>query len=271
MPGVSFKTEHRAASPLAISPSRPVRYPVRWRMASCFAGKNLNRRFVILCPMAEEMDAVLALGRAEPQAPVLGFPAALLTLRGREALVVRCGVGKVQSALVAQRVIDAYRPEALILTGVAGALAPDLRPGDAVIARDTVQHDLDVTALGFARGEVPFSGERFFPCAPELVDAAATAVVPHGLRIGRILTGDRFVTGADRACHAYLREELHGDAVEMEGAAVGQVCARNAVPYVVIRTISDRADGAAPVDFLKVLGFAAANAAAVTAVILDRA
>jgi 5'-methylthioadenosine/S-adenosylhomocysteine nucleosidase len=177
-------------------------------------------------------------------------------------------VGKTLAAMITQQVIGAYRPGAVILTGVAGALAADLVPGDAVVARDLIHHDLDCTALGFARGEVPFTGERVFPCDPALVRAALSAPVSHRLRAGRILSGDRFVTHADKACHAHLTGELAGDAVEMEGAAVAQVCSRNKTPFVVIRTISDRADGSAPEDFSKILPLAAANAAAVTRQIL---
>lgn len=226
------------------------------------------RRFVVLAPVREELDAVLARGRPGRRHDILGFEGFESEGFPGPVLAVRCGVGKVQAAMVAQRVIDDFRPDALILTGVGGALAPDLEPGDAVVARDLMQHDLDCTALGFAPGEVPWSGERIFSCDETLVREALSADVAHRLRTGRILTGDRFVTGADRASHEHLRRDLGGDAVEMEGAAVAQVCVRNAVPFVVVRTISDRADGSAPEEFPKVLKMAAANAAAVTETIL---
>ncbi len=227
-------------------------------------------RFVVLTPMREELEAVLALGKPGAKRDLSGFECVEMTFgAGRRVIVVRCGVGKTLAAMITQQVIGAYRPGAVILTGVAGALASDLAPGDAVVARDLLHHDMDCTALGFARGEVPFTGERVFTCDPALVSAALTARVGHGLRAGRILTGDRFVTHADKACHAYLTGELAGDAVEMEGAAVGQVCSRNGIPFVVVRTISDRADGAAPEDFSKILPLAAANAAAVTRSILE--
>lgn len=227
------------------------------------------RRFVILCPMREEMEAVLALGKTGARHDILGFEGYEMECISHPALVVRCGVGKVQSAMIAQYVIGEYKPDSIIVTGVAGALAADLAPGDAVVARDVIQHDLDCTPLGFARGEVPFTGERIFTCDPALVNAALSAKTNHRLRSGRILSGDRFVTHADKECHAYMTGELAGDAVEMEGAAVGQVCSRNKIPFVVVRTISDRADGAAPADFSKILPLAATNAAAVTRRILE--
>lgn len=219
--------------------------------------------------MQSEMDAVLALGETGERRTTLGFETVEMTCFAHPVLVVRCGVGKVQSAMITQRILDEYRPDAVIVTGVAGALATDLVPGDAVVARDVIQHDLDCTPLGFVRGEVPFSGERIFRCDETLVSAALGAVTTHRIRAGRILSGDRFVTHADKDCHAYMTGELAGDAVEMEGAAVGQVCARNGVPFVVVRTISDRADGSAPEDFSKILPLAAANAAAVTRMLLS--
>ena len=228
-----------------------------------------RRRFAVLAPMREELEAVLALGRPGRRHDILGFEGFELECLRHPVLAARCGVGKVQAAMVAQRVIDEFKPDALILTGVAGALAPDLAPGDAVVARDLLQHDLDCTPLGFALGEVPWSGERVFRCDEALVHDALSATTAHKLRAGRILTGDRFVTGSDRACHEHLRRDLGGDAVEMEGAAVAQVCVRNRVPFVVIRTISDRADGSAPEDFSKILPMAAANAASVTRRILE--
>lgn len=220
--------------------------------------------------MREEMEAVLALGVAGARHDILGFEGHETTCFAHPVLVVRCGVGKVQSAMVAQRVIDEFRVDAIVVTGVAGALAPDLAPGDAVVARDVLQHDMDCTPLGFARGEIPFTGERVFTCDPVLVARALTApVTGHRIRAGRILAGDQFITGGDRETHRFLRDELAGDAVEMEGAAVGQVCVRNRVPFVVVRTISDRADGAAPLDFQKILPLAAANAASVTGRLLS--
>lgn len=227
------------------------------------------RRIAVLSPMREEMEAVLALGSADRRHDILGFEGHEMTSFAHPVLVVRCGVGKVQSAMIAQRVIDEFKVDAIVVTGVAGALAPDLEPGDAVVARDVLQHDMDCTPLGFARGEIPFTGERIFTCDERLGALALTAPVAHRLRAGRILAGDQFITGSDRETHRHLREELAGDAVEMEGAAVGQVCARNKIPFVVVRTISDRADGAAPVSFQQVLPMAAANAAAVTRRILE--
>ena len=233
------------------------------------AAPRLFRRIAVLSPMREEMEAVLALGTSVRRHDILGFEGHEMDCFAHPVLVVRCGVGKVQSAMVAQRVIDVFGVDAIVVTGVAGALAPDLEPGDAVVARDVLQHDMDCTPLGFARGEIPFTGERVFACDEHLVSLALAAPVAHRLRAGRILAGDQFVTGSDREAHRHLREELAGDAVEMEGAAVGQVCARNGVPFVVVRTISDRADGSAPVDFMQILPLAAANAAAVTRRILQ--
>ncbi len=171
-------------------------------------------------------------------------------LANREVVITRSGVGKVLAAMVTQMIIDAYSPSHLIFTGIAGALNPDLGIGDLVISRDCMQHDMDARATGFARGEVPYTGIRVVAADPGLIEAAQKV---RGLKgkslVGRILSGDQFITDSARDSHRFLRDELRGDAIEMEGAAVGFVCSLHQVPFVILRTISDRADHSAAVDY----------------------
>jgi 5'-methylthioadenosine/S-adenosylhomocysteine nucleosidase len=192
------------------------------------------------------------------------------TLGGAEVVVAKSGVGKVYSAAVAQHLIDRYQPERVIFTGVAGALNGEYRIGDIVVARDCVQYDLDASDLGFARGEVPYTGIRELSCDPELVRLASSLPTEtEKVHVGRILTGDRFITTADTEEFSYLREELFGDAVEMEGASVGMVAALNELPFVIVRTISDRADKETGKDFAKVLSLAARHARAMVRHVLE--
>jgi adenosylhomocysteine/aminodeoxyfutalosine nucleosidase len=179
-------------------------------------------------------------------------------LCGVDVVVARCGVGKSLSAMVAQRLIDTYPVRAMICTGIAGAVNQELEIGDTVVARDCVHHDMDATPTGFLRGEIPFTGIRFIETDPVLRQTAA-AVVPSAGRtyLGRILTGDQFIHRSNHRRYRYLREELHGDAVEMEGASLALVATVNAVPFLLIRTISDKADSKASVDFETFLGVAA--------------
>lgn len=168
-------------------------------------------------------------------------------LFGKEVVIVKCGVGKIFAALTTQKLIEFYEPEALIFTGVAGALNPNYEIGDIVLANDCVQHDLDATGIGIPRGKVPFTEFHFFECSKELIQKAQSTPTHHTIHTGRILTGDQFLTTSSEL--EYLTSELYGDAVEMEGAAVGFVCTFNDVPFLIIRTISDKADHSATIDF----------------------
>ena len=175
-------------------------------------------------------------------------------LDGHDVILVRCGIGKVAAATTTAVLLDAFDAEALLFTGVAGGLADGVRVGDIVVATALLQHDMNAEPL-FPRWEVPLTGRARFPA-----DAAWTARVaragaalvaagpPARLHEGLVVSGDRFVaTGAESArLRAWLPDAL---AVEMEGAAVAQVCHDFARPFAVVRTISDRADDAAHVDF----------------------
>ena len=172
------------------------------------------------------------------------------TLNGKPVVLCKSGVGKVNAAVCTQILIDRFGADAVIFTGVAGALDPSLDIGDVVVSTECVQHDMDASPLGFPRGTIPFADTSVFPADPELVRLAyeASKALPGGRVLkGRVLSGDQFV--ADRETVRRLHEELQGVCVEMEGAAVAQVCAMNGVPYVVIRSMSDKADGSAHVNF----------------------
>lgn len=167
---------------------------------------------------------------------------------GHDLVLVRSGVGKVNAALCTQILIDIFGADAVICTGSAGALTASLDIGDVVVASDCVQHDVLVEFLGLARGEIPFADHRFFETDPVLRRRALEVSLPdHTIVEGRVLTGDTFVE--DETYRENIRGDLDGQCVEMEGAAVGQVCTMNDVPYVVVRAISDRADGTSDVDF----------------------
>lgn len=177
---------------------------------------------------------------------------------GKTIVLVKSGVGKVNAAVCTQILIDRFGVSKIIFTGVAGALHPDLDIGDIVISKDLMQHDMDVTALDYARGIIPDFPVSVFVADAALVELAQQAsaqVVDHKVRIGRILSGDTFV--ADRDEVRALHEELGGDCTEMEGAAVAQVAYMNGIPFVVIRSMSDKADGSAHVNYREFVEVAA--------------
>lgn len=176
----------------------------------------------------------------------------------RDVVVCKCGVGKVNAAVCAQLLIEKFLIDEIIFTGVAGALDPELNIGDIVISEDCMQHDIDASALGFAKGTIPYQRESLFKADQSLVEKAKAAgqMVPgHKIVVGRILSGDQFI--ADRTKVEELHRSFNGTCTEMEGAAVAQVCVMNDIPFVIIRSMSDRADGSASVNFAEFTKLAA--------------
>ncbi len=168
----------------------------------------------------------------------------------RDVVVCRSGVGKVNAAVCTQTLIDRFGVKAVLFTGVAGALDPELAIGDIVVSDECMQHDMDVTALGYEKGVIPYQEVSLFPADPALVNAAFTIskeLYGESVKRGRILSGDQFI--ADRNAVHRLHQEMGGSCAEMEGAAVAQVCHMNGIPYVVIRSMSDKADGSAHINF----------------------
>jgi adenosylhomocysteine nucleosidase len=178
-------------------------------------------------------------------------------LDGHDVILVRCGIGKVAAATTTAVLLDAFDAHALVFTGVAGGLAGAVRVGDIVVADTLLQHDMNAEPL-FPRWEVPLTGRSRFDAdaawaarlvqAGHLLAAAGTHAADPAIHAGLVISGDRFVaTHAESdALRALLPDAL---AVEMEGAAVAQVCHDFARPFGVVRTVSDRADDAAHGDF----------------------
>ena len=190
-------------------------------------------------------------------------------LEGHQVLLAECGVGKVNAAALTQALL-AEGADRLVFTGVAGAVDPALRVGDVVIGSEAVQHDVDVTGLGYDLGEVPGSG-HLWQADPALVEAAreaAAELTNLTTVVGRVASGDTFV--ADAAATARISESFGALCTEMEGAAVAQVCHRWGVPFVIVRSISDSADHSAQVDFRAFTAVAAANAEQVVRGLLRR-
>ncbi len=178
-------------------------------------------------------------------------------LDGHDVILVRCGIGKVAAATTTAVLLDAFDASALLFTGVAGGLGDGVRVGDIVVATTLLQHDMNAEPL-FPRWEVPLTGRARFEAdagwtsrlarAGRALAATGTHAREAAVHEGLVVSGDRFVaTHAESdALRAALPDAL---AVEMEGAAVAQVCHDFARPFGVVRTISDRADDAAHGDF----------------------
>ncbi|MBU4439579.1 MAG: 5'-methylthioadenosine/adenosylhomocysteine nucleosidase [Acetobacterium sp.] len=163
-------------------------------------------------------------------------------LNGKEVVAVKSGIGKVNAAMCTQVLIDVFKVTTIIHVGVAGAVHPELEIGDIVISEDSCQYDMDARAFGHPRGEIPNMDITFFKADPTLIALAVAAAeeLEASYRVGRIMTADLGVDS--NKLKEELREEFGGLCVEMEGAAVGQVAMLNQVPYLVIRSMSDKAD-----------------------------
>ncbi len=199
-------------------------------------------------------------------------------LRGTQAVVVKCGVGKVNAAACAQLLIDRFAVDAVINVGVAGGVASELKVLDVVVGTALVQHDFDLRPFGYVKGFLgrdygdEIDKPTYFYADSDLVNKAfeaASAILgnEHTCFKGVIASGDEFVAGSDR--RLMIHTECQAMAAEMEGAAIAQVASQNNVPFLVLRIISDLADGSAPVSFETVVQFAADKAAAIVMKLLE--
>lgn len=173
------------------------------------------------------------------------------TMHGREVVVVRSGIGKVNAGLCAQILVDVFHASRLINTGIAGSLKAEINIGDIVISSDALQHDMDATTFGYRRGEIPRMETLAFPADEELIamaKAACEEACPEiDVFVGRVVTGDQFI--AERSVKQEIAAWTEGYCTEMEGAAIAQAAYLNRVPFVIVRAISDKADDSAFVDY----------------------
>lgn len=218
----------------------------------------------IVGALKEEIDTLIAALTRPERKVVLGVDIHLGRLEGMPVLLARSGVGKVNAALAAAALVSAGA-SSIVFTGVAGALDPGLRVGDIVVATDLVQHDVDVTAMGYPPGRLlgePTSWRADEELRVALL-AAARDVVGEGRSVteGRVASGDQFVASPEAL--AWIRETFAAVATEMEGAALTQAAQKLGVPCAVVRVISDTADHDAPADFPAFLASAANTGAAI--------
>lgn len=193
-------------------------------------------------------------------------------LYDKELVLVKCGIGKVNAAICTQVLVDDFNVDKVIFTGVAGGLDPRIEVGDIVISSDCIQHDFDATAFGYRLGEIPRLDKVEFEADKELMELALnsskTITAFPKVYTGRILSGDIFVASKEKALE--LGEKFQGLCVEMEGAAVAQGCYLNGVKFVIIRSMSDKADGTAHEDFSTFVHTSAENALKLVKAMLEK-
>lgn len=172
-------------------------------------------------------------------------------LSGKDIVIVRSGIGKVNAAVCTQILVDEYHVDCVINTGIAGSLQSKIDIADIVLSSDVLHHDMDATGFGYELGQIPRMEVKSFKADETLVNLAEECIkrtLPDtGVFVGRVVSGDQFVS--DNEKKKFITDNFAGLCTEMEGAAIGQTAYLNAIPFLIIRAISDKADNSATMDY----------------------
>jgi len=213
--------------------------------------KELTMKYGIIGAMDLETKLLIEAMQHATETKIAGMTFYSGLLKEVEAVVVTSGVGKVNAASCAQILITYFGVDQLINTGVSGAIHKDLEVGDIVISTDCMEHDVDVTGFGYQPGIIPRMATSVFEADATLIDRAMLAsqkeISDHKIMKGRIVSGDQFISSKERK--DFLLEQFDAYTTEMEGAAIAHVAFLNQVPFVIIRAMSDKADGSAHVNY----------------------
>lgn len=205
----------------------------------------------IIGAMDEEVEQIVSameLAKQETKASMT-FNAGKLS--GRDVVIVRSGIGKVNAAVCTQILVDDFNVDYVINTGIAGSLKAEIDIADVVISSDVLHHDMDATGFGYPLGQIPRMDTLSFAADDRLIKLAKEAcakVIPQiGVHVGRVVSGDQFIS--DKAVKDRISKNFEGFCTEMEGAAIAQTASLNGVPFVILRAISDKADDSATMDY----------------------
>ena len=205
----------------------------------------------IIGAMDEEIDPLKEAAGAEVSETIAEMEFCEGEIGDNNVVIVKCGMGKVNAGVCASILIRDFGCTRIINTGVAGSLSDEIDIGDIVVSTDAVQHDFDVEAIGFEKGEIPYTGLYAFPADEDLREAAVDAVEDVAPEInvfeGRICSGDQFISTSEQK--DAIISNFEGMCCEMEGAAIAQVCYLYDTPFVILRAISDKPDGSSSVDY----------------------
>lgn len=217
----------------------------------------------IIGAMENEVRTLISLMEVEKIIDKASLKFYIGKLESKDVILVQCGIGKVNAALCAQILISEFGANAVVNTGVAGAIHQLLDVNDIVISTEAIEYDVDATGFGYKKGQIPQMENSIFKADETLVETAYKSsleqVKDKGYKIvkGRVATGDIFINSKE------LKEELQNDfeayCGEMEGGAIAHVCTLNNTPFVIIRAMSDKADGSADVTYDEFVEEAAEN------------
>lgn len=216
----------------------------------------------IIGAMDIEVDMIKSLVKNPVTQTISGVEFVSGILRGKNVVVARCGIGKVNAAICTQSMILKYSPDIIINTGVGGALASELNIGDIVMADFVVQSDCDTSALGDPVGLISTINVTKLACCQKAISILEESADMLGLRHmrGTISTSDAFIASDEKK--KFLIQNFDAVACEMEGGSIGHVCYVNGVDFVVVRAISDKADGSSHMDYGEFCARSAKNSAA---------
>ena len=208
----------------------------------------------------EELKAKMQVNRIVEKAGMKFFEG---VLSNTDVVIVQSGIGKVNAGICVQILVDTFEITTVINTGVAGSLNNKANIGDIIISSESQEHDMDVTALGYEPGIIPQMKESVFKADAKIAELAVevcTEVNPDiNVLTGKVVSGDQFISSKEQK--EKLINVFHGDCAEMEGAAIAHAAYLNNIPYLVIRAISDKADGSAQMDYPTFEKAAAAHSA----------
>ena len=208
------------------------------------AAEITAKRIGIIGAMEEEVTSLKESLTDSKTTTIAGMEFCEGKLEDVDVVVVQCGMGKVNAGICANTLINQFDCSKIINTGVAGSLDNQINIGDIVVSVDACQHDYTVEAIGFEKGEIPYTGLSAFPAdetmRKEAVEAVHAAAPDIQVFEGRVCTGDQFISSKEQKDS--IKSDFGGMCCEMEGGAIAQACYLNDTPFVIIRAISDKAD-----------------------------
>jgi len=206
----------------------------------------------IIGAMDSEVAALVAAMSAKETQEYNNYKFYKGTLFGKEVVIVKCGIGKVNAAVCTQILLFKFNIDKVINTGIAGAVGTGLKQYDFVASTNVVHHDVDVQIFGYKPGQVPGMPETF-AADEKLADAAVSAfnksalAKEHKITKGLVASGDQFIAGGEKK--DFIVSTFKPQCVEMEGASIAQVCYINKTPFAIIRCMSDCADDSASEEY----------------------
>lgn len=205
----------------------------------------------IIGAMDEEVEQLVAAMEVTREETKAQMTFKMGKLSGKDIVIVRSGIGKVNAAVCTQILADDFQVDYVINTGIAGSLKAEIDIADVVISSDVLHHDMDASGFGYPLGQIPRMDTLSFAADKHLIElaqnACAKVLAGIGTHVGRVVSGDQFIS--DKAVKERISSNFNGFCTEMEGAAIAQAAYLNKIPFVILRTISDKADDSATMDY----------------------